>query len=216
MDILSILIILMSICIAIIVFFSLIVFLYPGYDGRGFDKKGNHKNGTRYDDKGFDFKGYNKEGYTKSGFDRNGYDRQGYDYIGYNRKGYNREGKYDRYFDVDAFSGSNVSTEGFYDPHRFEVGVTDHARERFAERMEIISYAEMDDIAEEAYRHGKTKRQLGRKEAEYMIRKGKMYPDKTMILYDDFYFVFSQDNSLVTLFPKEHEDNYYDYSRYYR
>ena len=42
------------------------------------------------------------------------------------------------------------------------------------------------------------------------------YPDKTMILYDDFYFVFSQDNSLVTLFPKEHEDNYYDYSRYYR
>jgi len=216
MELLSWLYILLAVCVGVFIFALILIIAYPKYDKKGFDKEGKHKNGTRYDDNGFDFKGYNKEGYTKSGFDRNGYDRQGYDYIGYNRKGYNREGKYDRFFDVDAFAGSNVSTEGFYDPHLFEIGVTDHARERFAERMEIISYAEMDDIAEEAYRHGKTKRQLGRREAEHMIRKGRKYPDKTMILYDDFYFVFSQDNSLVTLFPKEHEDNYYDYSRNYR
>ena len=229
MDILSILIILMSICIAIIVFFSLIVFLYPGYDGRGFDKKGNHKNGTRYDDKGFDFFGYDKDGYSKSGFNRDGYDRDGYSKSGFNRDGYDREGyrvngysrsgydrkgNYDRFFDIAAFDNGEISIDGFYDPKVFSISINPHAKERFQERMAITDELEMDYVATSAYRYGKTKRQLSKNDAYYMKRKAADHPGKFLILYEDFYYVFSQDNSLVTLFPRDNDYNSYDYLRW--
>ena len=214
MDILSILIILMSICIAIIVFFSLIVFLYPGYDGRGFDKKGNHKNGTRYDDKGFDCFGYDKDGYSKSGFNRDGYDREGYRFNGYNREGYDRKGNYDRFFDIAAFDNGEISIDGFYDPKVFSISISPHAKERFQERMAITDELEMDYVATCAYRYGKTKRQLSKNDAYYMKRKAANHPGKSLILYEDFYYVFSQDNSLVTLLPRDNDYNSYDYLRW--
>ena len=216
MELLSWLYILLAVCVGVFIFALILIIAYPKYDKSGFDKEGKHNNSTKYDDKGFDFFGYDKDGYSKSGFNRDGYDREGYRFNGYNREGYDRKGNYDRLFDVAAFDNGEISIDGFYDPKVFSISINPHAKERFQERMAITDELEMDYVATSAYRYGKTKRQLSKNDAYYMKRKAADHPGKSLILYDDFYFVFSQDNSLVTLFPKEHEDNYCDYSRYYR
>lgn len=216
MDILDILKILLAICVGVFVFTLVLIIAYPKYDKKGFDKEGKHKNGTRYDDNGFDCLGYDKDGYSKSGFNRDGYDREGYRFNGYNREGYDRKGNYDRLFDVAAFDNGEISIDGFYDPKMFSISINPHAKKRFAERMGITDEFEMDYVAFAAYRYGKTERQLSKKDAYYMKSKKAEHPGKSLILYEDFYYVFSQDNSLVTLFPKDDDYNSYDYLRYYR
>ena len=214
MELLSWLYILLAVCVGVFIFALILIIAYPKYDKSGFDKEGNHKNGTRYDDKGLDFFGYDKDGYSKSGFNRDGYDREGYRVNGYSRSGYDRKGNYDRFFDIAAFDNGEISIDGFYDPKVFSISINPHAKERFQERMAITDELEMDYVATSAYRYGKTKRQLSKNDAYYMKRKAADHPGKFLILYEDFYYVFSQDNSLVTLFPRDNDYNSYDYLRW--
>ena len=214
MELLSWLYILLAVCVGVFIFALILIIAYPKYDKSGFDKEGKHNNSTKYDDNGFDFFGYDKDGYSKSGFNRDGYDREGYRVNGYSRSGYDRKGNYDRFFDIAAFDNGEISIDGFYDPKVFSISINPHAKERFQERMAITDELEMDYVATSAYRYGKTKRQLSKNDAYYMKRKAADHPGKFLILYEDFYYVFSQDNSLVTLFPRDNDYNSYDYLRW--
>ena len=112
----------------------------PGYDKRGFDHNQVHRNGTKYDDVGFDYYGYDVDGYNQHG---------------YNRAGKNRKGQYDRFFDTKAYA-----EDGFCNPNRYPIALTTHAKERFRERLGINDSQKMIMLTKEAYRFGKSKRQI--------------------------------------------------------
>ncbi len=195
--------ILFSLIAVLLVYVVVIVIMLIKRDSSGFNRRGVYKNGTRYDNRGYDRFGYDKNGYDFTGFDMQGLDRQGFGRNGYNRMGYNRKREYNRLFDYATFDKSFVSRDGFYDPRYHSVGVTTHARKRFAERMGITDNLKMDSLAIDAYCYGKSKRQLRGYEVEYIKRKEKDHEGSTILLYGNFYYVFSADNSLITLYKKE-------------
>ena len=89
----------------------------------------------KYDEDGYDKDGYDRLGYDRSGYDRWGYDRAGYDRNGFNRYGYdcngrNAKGQYNRLHD-----GVGLRADGFYNPRRYPIALTTHARERMEERL---------------------------------------------------------------------------------
>lgn len=190
---------------------------------KGIDEQGIHKSGTRYDDNGFDQEGYNASGFDRKGFDRQGYDRAGYDKAGFNRRGFNAKGydvhgfnaqgynsagknargQYDRLFDRDAFAGENCSVEGFYPPRIYPISLTRHARERMQERMGLSRELDMLRLAEEAYRHGKSSRQVMRSVAARIQEKEQAHDDGIILLYRNYVYIFSQTNCLITLYPNE-------------
>lgn len=144
-------------------------FRFTKYDRQGFDKKGFHKNGTKYDDDGYDCFGY----------DKNGYNREGY-----NSRGRNARGQYNRFYDIEDFEKGCFSADGFLDPRDNPVAVTDHARIRMQERMGIQNPDRMETLAFDAYRFGRSARQLpngvcgsgsGYRRAAYRRAAGKTY-----------------------------------------
>jgi hypothetical protein len=198
------------------------------YNRKGFDKNGIHRNGTPYDNKGFDCNGYDKDGYSAAGYDLKGFDRQGYNRFGYDKDGFDRrgfnaagydihgfdaegynsagknaKGQYDRIHDRDAFSGGLYSVDGFLRTRLYPVKLSPHAMERMNERMGIVRQADMEKLATEAYRFGKSKRQVMRSIAAKMQEKEQDHEGRILLLYRNYVYVFSKDNCLVTLFPNE-------------
>lgn len=150
------------------------------YDRRGFDNNRNHKNGTKYDDFGFDFYGYDIEGYSKQG---------------YNRYGKNRKGQYDRFFDI-----TSCECEGFYNLKNYPITLTTHARERFCERLGITDFKKMDMFTIEAYRFGKSKRQI-KKTSAYLVDEIEQNHDNSVVLiYKNTIYIFSCENVLKTVY----------------
>ncbi len=153
------------------------------YNSRGFDHNRIHKNGTKYDDLGFDYYGYDIDGYNQQG---------------YNRKGKNRKGQYDRFFDT-----TSCATEGFYDPYDYKIAVTTHARERFRERLAINDFREMDMLTMQAYRFGKSRRQI-KKTSAYLVEEiEKKYDNSVVLIYKNVIYIFSCDNILKTLYKND-------------
>ena len=153
------------------------------YDARGFDHNRIHRNGTKYDDNGYDYYGYDHEGY----------DRQGY-----NQTGRNRKGQYDR-----AFDQTSGPEEGFYDLLEYPVGLSDHARERFRERLGLCDPFEMEKYTYFAYRYGKSKRQIKKTSAYLVEELEQKHPGGVVLIYKGFVYVFSYDNTLKTLYKNE-------------
>ena len=153
------------------------------YDIRGFDDNHIHKNGTKYDDYGYDYKGY----------DANGYDVQGY-----NIYGKNAEGQYNRFYDTQS-----CDKDGFSSPGLHPIAVTDHACERFEERLAIHDYKRMEALAKEAYKYGKSKRQLKKSSALMLEDIEQRHENGIALIYRNYIYIFSSDNVLITLYKNE-------------
>lgn len=153
------------------------------FDWRGFDHNHIHRNGTKYDDYGYDYYGYNALGYN----------RQGYNHLGKNAKG-----QYDRRF--DTFSSTK---EGFLDPEINPVVLSTHAKERFQERLGIFDVEKMQAFAEQAYRFGKSKRQIKPSSAYLVEELEQKYDESVILIYKGYIYIFSLDNVLKTVYKNE-------------
>lgn len=181
-----------------------------GYDPRGYDREGYDRLGydTRgYDRNGYDWQGYNTQGYNRQGYDRFGYDRQGYNADGYDRQGYtahgrDARGRYNRLHDVAEFAQSLYSEEGFLNPQRYPVGMTDHAQQRIRERMVCRGKAPRE-LALEAYSYGKSARQLKRTSARLVQEIQEEHEDSVVLIYHGYIYIFSSDNQLITVYRNE-------------
>lgn len=198
------------------------------YDERGFNSKRIHMNGTRYDDNGYNYYGYDQSGYNKDGFDKNGFDhegynRNGYNFYGYDREGYNKNGynvkgldregyntfgynkygkskngKYDRYYDAFSFE-----KDGLRSMDEFPVALTDHSIERFSERLGITKRLDMQRSAIDAYRYGKSRRQLKKTSAALVDEIENRHENGTVLIYRNYIYIFSETNALITLYRNE-------------
>ena len=153
------------------------------YDSRGFDHNKIHENGTKFDDYGYDYYGYDADGFNCNG---------------YNRVGRNRNNQYNRLFDV-----TSCKEEGFSNPRIYHIAISDHARERFCERLSIFDEQKMYNQACVAYKFGKSKRQI-KKSSQYFVEKiENRYEDGIVLIYKGFIYVYSSDNVLITVYKNE-------------
>ena len=157
----------------------------------------------KYDEDGYDKDGYDRLGYDRSGYDRWGYDRAGYDRNGFNRYGYdcngrNAKGQYNRLYD-----GVGLRADGFYNPRRYPVALTTHARERMEERLGLTDFRKMDAAAREAYQYGKSARQIRKSSAALVRDIEQRHDGKTVLIHKGYVYIFSQENVLVTLYRND-------------
>lgn len=153
------------------------------YDSRGFDHNHIHRNGTKYDDFGFDFYGYNSDGYNSDG---------------YNACGKNNKGQYNRLFDAKS-----CDEEGFYDPKQHPIALSTHARERMKERLRIFDFQKMDKYAIDAYRFGRSKRQI-KKSSAYLVDEIEQRDKNNIVLiYRNYIYIFSCENVLITVYKND-------------
>lgn len=131
------------------------------------------------------------------------YDSEGYNRYGYNEAGRNRQGKYNRFYNVKCYKSSLYSEEGFLDIRRNPLYLTNHARIRMRERMEISDSYKMDMLAFEAYQFGKSKLQLMKSERAIVEEKEQAYGNSVILIYRGYCYVFSENNGLLTLYKNE-------------
>ena len=157
----------------------------------------------KYDESGYDKDGYDRCGYDRSGYDRWGYDRAGYDRNGFNRYGYdcngrNAKGQYNRLHD-----GAGLRADGFYNPRRYPVALTTHARERMEERLGLTDFRKMDAAAREAYQYGKSARQIKKSSAALVRDIEQRHDGKIVLIHRGYIYIFSQENVLITLYRND-------------
>lgn len=152
------------------------------YDRRGFDHNGIHRNGTKYDDEGYDV-----QGYDPSGFDRSGYDR----------RGKNARGQYDRLHDT------HLSEDGLSSPAAHPIVVTTHARQRIAERLPAKLSGNAESLARDAYRYGRSKRQIKKTSAALIEEIEARYENSVVLIYRGYIYIFSEDNKLITVYKND-------------
>ena len=157
------------------------------YNSRGFDNNHLHKNGTKYDDFGFDYYGYDVSGYNANG------------YTAYGRDKNNR---YNRMFDTYAFRNNEFSEDRFRNPQIYPFSVSDHAKQRMAERVNITGFS-MLDLAFDAYCYGKSSRQLKKSSAIYVKEIEDKYDDSVVLIYRNYIYIFSTDNVLKTVYKND-------------
>lgn len=133
-----------------------------------------------------------------SGFDKFGYDLEGFNREGYNRLGRNRKNQYNRLFDT-----TSQDAEGFYNPNYYPIFVTPHAEKRFRERLDIADYRKMRMLALDAYRFGKSKRQI-KKTSAYLVEEiEEKYDNSIVLIYRNVIYIFTPDNVLKTLYKND-------------
>ena len=131
------------------------------------------------------------------------YDDEGYNRQGYNEAGRNRQGKYNRYYNVKCYKTDLYSEEGFLDIRKNPLYLTNHARDRMYERMNIKDSYRMDELAFEAYQFGKSKLQLMKSERGIIEDKEQEYGDSIILIYRGFFYVFTGNNGLKTVYPND-------------
>ncbi len=129
-----------------------------------------------------------------------GYDSEGYNKQGYNNVGRNRQGKYNRYYNVKCYQNNRYSEEGFLDIRKNPLYLTNHARERMYERMNVKDSNTMKSLAFEAYQFGKSKFQIMKSERTYVEEKELEYGDSVILIYHGYCYVFTTDNGLKTVY----------------
>lgn len=92
--------------------------------------------------------------------------------------------------------------DGFFDPNKYGFALTDHARERMAERLGIYDYDEMTELAFKAYKFGKSARQTDKKTAAELRRIEKKNGNSVVLLYDGYIYIFSKENVLITVYEE--------------
>ena len=128
------------------------------------------------------------------------YDNEGYNRQGYNEVGRNRQGKYNRYYNVKCYKTDLYSEEGFLDIRKNPLYLTNHARARMYERMNIKDSHRMDELAFEAYQFGKSKLQLMKSERGIIEEKELEYGDSVILIYRGYCYVFTENNGLKTVY----------------
>jgi hypothetical protein len=131
------------------------------------------------------------------------YDREGYNRQGYNEVGRNRQGKYNRYYNIRCYKTDLYSEEGFLDIRKNPLYLTNHARERMYERMNIKDSYRMDELAFEAYQFGKSKLQLMKSERAIIEEKEQEYGNSVILIYRGFCYVFTENNGLKTVYKND-------------
>lgn len=131
------------------------------------------------------------------------YDSEGYNRQGYNEVGRNRQGKYNRYYNVRCYKTDLYSEEGFLDIRKNPLYLTNHARERMYERMNIKESYRMDELAFEAYQFGKSKLQLMKSERGIIEEKEQEYSNSVILIYRGFCYVFTENNGLMTVYKND-------------
>ncbi len=131
------------------------------------------------------------------------YDIEGYNAQGYNIVGRNRQGKYNRYYDVKCYKTELYSKEGFWDVRENRLYLTNHAKDRIAERMKIYDEREMYTLAFEAYQFGKSKFQLMKSERSIVEEKEQEYDNSVILIYRGYWYVFSENNGLITVYKND-------------
>ena len=131
------------------------------------------------------------------------YDSEGYNQQGYNEVGRNRQGKYNRYYNVKCYKTDLYSEEGFLDIRKNPLYLTNHARERMYERMNIKDSYRMDELAFEAYQFGKSKLQLMKSERGIIEDKEQEYGDSVILIYRGYCYVFTENNVLKTVYKND-------------
>ena len=131
------------------------------------------------------------------------YDSEGYNRQGYNEVGRNRQGKYNRYYNVKCYKTDLYSEEGFLDIRKNPLYLTNHARERMYERMNIKESYRMDELAFEAYQFGKSKLQLMKSERGIIEDKEQEYGDSVILIYRGYCYVFTENNGLKTVYKND-------------
>ena len=131
------------------------------------------------------------------------YDEEGYNRQGYNEVGRNRQGKYNRYYNIKCYKTTLYSEEGFLDIRKNPIYLTNHARERMVERMNIKDFCRMDELAFEAYQFGKSKLQLMKSERGIIEDKEQEYGDSVILIYRGFCYVFTENNVLKTVYKND-------------
>ena len=123
------------------------------------------------------------------------YGKNGYNSFGYNAFGKNEKGQYNRLYNTKSYE-----EEGFYSPQLYPIELTDHARERMYERLGINSYQQMRKKTFEAYRHGKSKRQLKKTSARMVEEIEQRYDGKKVLIYENHIYIFTENNVLITVY----------------
>ncbi len=131
------------------------------------------------------------------------YDSEGYNQQGYNEVGRNRQGKYNRLFNVKCYRSERYSEEGFLDIRKNPLYLTNHARDRMRERMEIRDAHKMDTLAFEAYQYGKSKLQLMKSERAILEEKEREYGHSVILIYRGYCYVFTENNGLITVYKND-------------
>ena len=131
------------------------------------------------------------------------YDSEGYNRQGYNEVGRNRQGKYNRFYNVRCYKTDLYSEEGFLDIRENPLFITNHARERMRERMNIKDDDKMEEIAFEAYQFGKSKMQLMKSERENIEEREQKYDKSVILIYRGYCYVFTENNGLITVYEND-------------
>ena len=131
------------------------------------------------------------------------YDSEGYNAEGYNECGKNKQGKYNRYYNVKCYKTDLYSEEGFLDIRKNPFYLTNHARERMAERIGVFEYSEMKKLAFEAYQFGKSKFQVMKSERGIIEEKEQEYGDSVILIYHGYCYVFTENNGLKTVYKND-------------
>lgn len=131
------------------------------------------------------------------------YDSEGYNQQGYNEVGRNRKGKYNRYYNVKCYRTDLYSEEGFLDIRKYPLYLTNHARDRMAERLGITDYRKMEALAFEAYQFGKSKLQLMKSERAIIEEKEQESGNVVILIYRGYCYVFTENNGLKTVYKND-------------
>lgn len=153
------------------------------YDRRGFDHNRIHKNGTRFDDFGFDYFGYDREGYNQQG---------------YNSLGRNRKHQYNRLYDTKS-----CEEDGLLNIASNPIIVTTHAQDRMRERLGISDESKMHQLAFDAYRYGKSKRQIKKSSAWLIDELEQKHDNGVYLIYKGYIYIFNCENKLITLYKND-------------
>ena len=131
------------------------------------------------------------------------YDSEGYNRQGYNNVGKNRQGKYNRIYNVKCYKTGLYSEEGFLDIRKNPIYLTNHARKRMYERMNVKELSKMKALARDAYQYGKSKMQLMKSEREIIEEKEHKYDNSVILIYRGYCYVFTEDNGLITVYKND-------------
>ena len=131
------------------------------------------------------------------------YDSEGYNRYGYNEVGRDRQGRYNRYYDVKRYKTNLYSEDGFLNIRQHPLFLTNHAKERMAERMGITDSSAMEALAFEAYRFGKSKRQLMKSERDIIEEREQRAGNTVILIYKGYCYVFTDNNGLKTVYHND-------------
>ena len=171
-------------CLAVLLIYILIIAVL---------KKSAKKTKKRYDNRKSKY-----DSTLKNTIEFNDYNADEYKDEEYNSAGKNSKGQYNRYYDKKS-----ADEEGFISPYISPVALTDHARERMIERMGITDFVAMKKRAVEAYKFGKSKRQIKKTSAFLVEEIEQKHEDGIVLIYKNFIYVFSRENVLITVYKND-------------